>query len=76
MGGYAPYGEVAMERFIHQENLKHLRELLTRTTDDAECQRIVKLIEEEERKEQAKRRPKRADEPVANVDLHQAPMPR
>ena len=50
-----------MERFIHQENLKHLRELLTRATDETECQRIVKLIEEEEAKErtseQAERRP-------------------
>jgi K+/H+ antiporter YhaU regulatory subunit KhtT len=32
------------------ENLKRLRELLTRTNDEAECQRIVKLIEEEEAK--------------------------
>jgi K+/H+ antiporter YhaU regulatory subunit KhtT len=33
------------------ENLKRLRELLTRTNDEAECQRIVKLIEEEEAKQ-------------------------
>jgi hypothetical protein len=33
------------------ENLKRLRELLARTDDEAECQRIVKLIEEEEAKE-------------------------
>ncbi len=38
------------EHFVHKENLKHLRELLRRTTDEAECQRIMKLIEEEEAK--------------------------
>ncbi len=42
-----------MERFIRQENPKHLRELLARTTDKTECQRIVKLIEEEEANERA-----------------------
>jgi hypothetical protein len=45
MGGLHPAEEAPMERFIHQENLKHFRELLARTTDEAECQRIVKLIE-------------------------------
>ena len=39
-----------MDRFIQHENLKHLRALLTRTADEAECQRIVRLIEEEEAK--------------------------
>lgn len=32
------------------ENLKRLREALKRANDEAECQRIVKLIEEEEAK--------------------------
>jgi len=67
-----------MERFIHQENLKYLRELLARTTDEAEYQRIVKLIEKR-RGERANKRsggPDRADESAANVDLHQTPMPR
>ncbi|MGA2567678.1 MAG: hypothetical protein ABSF41_12735 [Pseudolabrys sp.] len=41
-----------MERFIQRENLKHLRELLTRTSAEAECKRIVKLIEEAEMKDQ------------------------
>jgi hypothetical protein len=31
-----------------QQNLKHLRAVLTRTTDEGECRRIVGLIEEEE----------------------------
>ena len=37
-------------KIAKNENLKRLRELLTRTTDDAECQRIVTLIEEYEAK--------------------------
>lgn len=40
----------ATQRFVHIQNLKQLRELLTHTTDEAECQRIVNLIEEEEAK--------------------------
>jgi hypothetical protein len=43
-----------MDRFIRQANLKHLRELLMRTNDEAECRRIVKLIEEEEAKKPAR----------------------
>ena len=39
-----------LNRFVHEQNLRHLREILTRTSDDAECQRIVRLIEEEEAK--------------------------
>jgi hypothetical protein len=35
-------------RFVHEQNLKHLRALLARTSDQAECRRIVGLIEEEE----------------------------
>jgi hypothetical protein len=46
-----------MKRFIHRENLRHLRDLLTRTTDEAECKRITGLIEEEELKDQAVGRP-------------------
>ena len=37
-----------MRRFIHEENLRHLRELLARTTSETQWQRIVNLIEEEE----------------------------
>ena len=37
-----------MRRFIHEENLRHLRELLARTTSETQCKRIVHLIEEEE----------------------------
>jgi hypothetical protein len=40
--------EALMNRFVHEQNLKHLREVLTRTTDEGECRRIVQLIEEEE----------------------------
>lgn len=41
---------MSMNRFVHEQNLKRLRALLTRTSDEAECQRIVRLIEEEEAK--------------------------
>ena len=40
-----------MKRFIQRENLRMLREQLARTTDEAKCQRIVRLIEEEELKD-------------------------
>jgi hypothetical protein len=42
-----------MKRFIHSENLKLLREQLARATDEVQCQRIVRLIEEEELDEHA-----------------------
>ena len=37
-----------MERFLRQQNMKHLREVLARTTDEATVRRVVKLIEREE----------------------------
>jgi hypothetical protein len=37
-----------MKRFVHEQNLKQLRATLARTSDEAECRRIVALIEEEE----------------------------
>jgi hypothetical protein len=40
-----------MKRFIHRENLKLLREQLARTTDELKCERIVRLIEDEELKD-------------------------
>jgi hypothetical protein len=36
-----------MDRFVHRENLGLLRERLTRTSVEADCAQIVKLIEEE-----------------------------
>jgi len=39
-----------MEKLIHNEKLRFLRDRLTRTDGGAECQRIVKLIEAEELK--------------------------
>lgn len=39
-----------MNKLAKGTNMKRLRELLTRTTDEAECQRIVSLIEEYEAK--------------------------
>jgi ANC1 homology domain (AHD) len=40
----------SMNKLTKREKLKRLRERLMRTTDEAECQRIVNMIEEEEAK--------------------------
>ena len=40
-----------MDRFIRHENIKHYRELLARTTDRAERERVEKLLTEEEAKD-------------------------
>lgn len=40
-----------MNCFVHEQNLRHLREVLARTTDEAECRRIAELIEQEEEDE-------------------------
>ena len=37
-----------MNRFVHEQNLKHLREVLARTSSDRECRRTLELIVEEE----------------------------
>jgi hypothetical protein len=37
-----------MDRFIHDENLRHYRRLLEQTIDPAERERILKLLAEEE----------------------------
>ena len=50
-GDLALYGSVSMERFIRRENVRHFRELLDRVTDEAERRRILKLLEEEQRKQ-------------------------
>ena len=42
--------ELAMDRFIHDENLKHYQRLLQRTTDPVERERIRGLMAEEEAK--------------------------
>jgi hypothetical protein len=39
-----------MDRFVHEQNLRHLRATLSRTSDEEECRRIVALIEEEDAK--------------------------
>jgi hypothetical protein len=36
-----------MQRFIHRENLRLLREKLAHVKSDAECKRIVAMIEDE-----------------------------
>ncbi len=41
-----------MERFIRRENIRHYRDLLERVTDEAERRRILRLLEEEQRKQQ------------------------
>ena len=37
-----------MDRFIHDENIRHYRRLLERTSDPAERARILGLLSEEE----------------------------
>ncbi len=39
-----------MRKFVHRENIKHYKQLLERTFDDTERQRILKLLAEEEAK--------------------------
>ena len=45
-------GSGSMDRFIKRENIKHYRELLGRTTDAFERERIMKLLAEEESRQQ------------------------
>jgi hypothetical protein len=40
-------------RFVRRENVKHYKELLARTSDPAERQRIEKLLAEEQQKQAA-----------------------
>jgi len=42
-----------VERFVRRENIKHYREMLERTTDPLERQRIQKLLDEELAKQKA-----------------------
>ena len=42
-----------MERFVRRENVKHYRELLKAVKDEAERQRIQKLLAEEVQKQKA-----------------------
>ena len=40
-----------MDRFIRRENIKHYQELLKTVKDEAERQRILKLLAEEQQKQ-------------------------
>ena len=40
--------EDVMDKFVQVANLKYLREVLARTTDEPERQRIARMIEAEE----------------------------
>ena len=40
-----------MDRFIRKENVRHYRELLKTAKDEAERQRILKLLAEEQQKQ-------------------------
>jgi hypothetical protein len=39
-----------MQRFIHDENIRRFKQLLERTTDEVERQRILRLLAEEDAK--------------------------
>ena len=38
-------------RFVRRENVKHFRLLLERTTDEAQCKKLHKLLAEERQKQ-------------------------
>jgi hypothetical protein len=40
-----------MDRFVRRENIKHLREMLERTTDEALRRQLQKLLDEELQKQ-------------------------
>ena len=40
-----------MDRFIRRENVKHFRELLKNAKDDAERERLQKLLADEQQKQ-------------------------
>lgn len=48
--GLREVAPMTMNRFVHEQNMRHLRALLARTTDEADRQRIIGLIEEEEQR--------------------------
>ncbi len=41
-----------MERFVHRKNMERYRELLSQTTDETQRQQLMKLLAEEEAKDQ------------------------
>ena len=70
---------MSAERFVHLRNLELLRAQLMRTTDEAKCQRIVKLIEDEELKYRAPggdRAQRRASETTRKADNARRPADR
>ena len=40
-----------MDRFVRRENVKHYRELLKKVKDEAERQKILKLLVEEQQRQ-------------------------
>ena len=46
------HGGGTMDRFVRRENIKHYKDLLKTVKDDAERQRILKLLAEERQKQQ------------------------
>jgi hypothetical protein len=47
----ALFGELIMEKYIHDENLKLFRQVLAETTDDEKRARLIDLIRDEVAKE-------------------------
>jgi len=45
------HGAPAMEQYIRRQNVAHFRHLLATVSDERERQRILKLLEEERRKQ-------------------------
>lgn len=52
-----------MQTFIHQKNLEHYRKLLTQEGDDARHRTILKLLADEEAKDEMPGRAAKDEEP-------------
>lgn len=67
MGASIPWARVpdagAMQNFIHRKNLEHYRKLLTQEGDDARHRTILKLLADEEAKDEMPGRAVKDEEP-------------
>jgi hypothetical protein len=66
-GPLSPMETRPLLRFVRRENVKHYRHLLAQTTDEAERQRIMKLLAEEEKKQRDA--DDNAEKPVAKREV-------
>jgi len=48
---WGDHGRKPMEEFVRRENVKHLREMLERSTDEIQRRKLQKLLDEELQKQ-------------------------